>query len=372
MLNLPVYLQLLVGAGVPSPVPREVMDAVTAVQVTSNTRSASVFQITFALPAMRASALILAAQMPLARVVIMVVINGIPQVLMDGVMTHHQLAPGSDNSQATLTITGEDLSKAMDYLPLDGVPYPSQPENVRVQAILGKYAGLGVVAQVIPPITSDVSAPTEEYPRHQGTDLDYVKQLATECGYEFYVDPGPLPLQSTAYWGPSVRVGMPQPALNTNMDAETNVESLNFSFDPEGPTLPIVMVYVKATKTAIPIAIPSTNPLNPPLGAVTPIPKRSEIDRDSARRNPGKALMVAMANAARAGDSVSGSGSLNVSRYGRVLKARQLVGVRGAGIAFDGLYFVQSVTHDIKRGEYKQNFNLVRNGLVPTTPVVIP
>ena len=31
-------------------------------------------------------------------------------------------------------------------------------------------------------------------------------------------------------------------------------------------------------------------------------------------------------------------------RYGRVLKARQLVGVRGAGLAFDGLYYVSPIS----------------------------
>ena len=51
-------------------------------------------------------------------------------------------------------------------------------------------------------------------------------------------------------------------------------------------------------------------------------------------------------------------GSLDVLRYGRILNARQLVGVRGAGLAFDGMYYVNSVTHNIKRGEYKQNFTL--------------
>ena len=53
-----------------------------------------------------------------------------------------------------------------------------------------------------------------------------------------------------------------------------------------------------------------------------------------------------------------------------MLKARKLVGVRGAGDAFDGLYFVRSVTHKIQRGEYKQDFELVRNGLVSITPRV--
>ncbi|HLJ35927.1 MAG TPA: hypothetical protein VKU38_19875, partial [Ktedonobacteraceae bacterium] len=71
-------------------------------------------------------------------------------------------------------------------------------------------------------------------------------------------------------------------------------------------------------------------------------------------------------------DVVSGSGQLDVVRYGQPLKARGLVGVRGASLAYDGLYYVTSVTHNIKRGEYKQSFNLVRDGLLPNVPRVIP
>ena len=55
---------------------------------------------------------------------------------------------------------------------------------------------------------------------------------------------------------------------------------------------------------------------------------------------------------------------------GRTLHSRGLVGVRGAGDAFDGLYYVSSVTHTIKRGEYKQSFTLARNGLLSTIPRV--
>jgi len=82
--------------------------------------------------------------------------------------------------------------------------------------------------------------------------------------------------------------------------------------------------------------------------------------------------MEGLTEAGRSADAVSASGSLDVLRYGRALKARGLVGVRGAGMAFDGLYYVQSVTHNIKRGEYKQSFTLTRNGLVSITPVVPP
>jgi hypothetical protein len=80
--------------------------------------------------------------------------------------------------------------------------------------------------------------------------------------------------------------------------------------------------------------------------------------------------MIGLAKAAQWAEAVTGRGELDVLRYGGVLKARQLVGVRGAGTAYDGLYYVKSVTHRIKAGEYKQSFELSRNGLISTLPRV--
>jgi len=54
------------------------------------------------------------------------------------------------------------------------------------------------------------------------------------------------------------------------------------------------------------------------------------------------------------------------------LRPRTVVGVRGAGPAYDGFYYVNSVTHNLKRGEYKQSFTLSRDGLSSPTPVVGP
>jgi hypothetical protein len=364
----------MIGPGVPIPVGSDIMNALVSVSVTSNTEGASQFQLTFSLstksPLHTLFLLTGGSQLPIMRVIILVIVSGMPSVLMDGIITHQQVQPGSSAGLSTLTVTGEDLSKLMDYLPLDGLPYPAMPSNVVVMAMLAKYMLFGVTPVVIPPVIPDVPIPTDEIRRQQGTDLAYIKYLAGLSGYEFYVNPGPLPGQSIAYWGPVIRVGVPQPALNTDMDAFTNVESINFSFDAEDATLPIVMIYPKELKVGIPIPIPNINPLSPPLALIPPIPKNIEIDRDSARRNPAQALLAALGRAAKTADAATASGTLNVSRYGRVLKARSLVGVRGAGPAFDGLYFVKSVTHKIQRGEYKQDFSLVRNGLVSITPRV--
>ena len=75
-----------------------------------------------------------------------------------------------------------------------------------------------------------------------------------------------MPGVSIAYWGPQIKVGVPQHALNVNMDAHTNVESLTFNFDARKKKLPIVFVQNEATKIPIGIPIPDITPLNPPLG----------------------------------------------------------------------------------------------------------
>ena len=50
------------------------------------------------------------------RVIIVVTLNGVPNVLMDGMVTRQELAPGNEPGQSTLTITGEDLSVVMDVV----------------------------------------------------------------------------------------------------------------------------------------------------------------------------------------------------------------------------------------------------------------
>jgi len=364
----------MIGPAVPMPVSQDVLDSLTRVQVTSSASDASGFQLQFTIsnrsPLQTIFLLSGGSPIPLVRVIIAVTVNGATEVLMDGVMTNHELSPGTDAGHSTLTVTGKDLTQVMDYIDFSGFPFPGMPNEARVLLILAKYAMFGIVPMVIPSVLIDVPIPTEQIPRQKRKDLDSIKSLADEVGYVFYVDPGPTPGLSIAYWGPEIKVGAPQPALNINMDAFTNVESLNFRFNADSKTLPIVFIQNPQTKVPIPIPIPDITPLNPPLGLIPPLPKAIEPITDTAKYSPIRGAMIGLAKAAKSADGVTANGSLDVLRYGRVLKARKLVGVRGAGAAFDGLYYVKSVTHNIKRGEYKQNFTLSRNGLLSTFQTV--
>ncbi len=369
-----IQLTLLMGPVVPLPAPRIVVDALESVEVTNAAGAASGFQLNLQIDSrseLNTIFLIAAGQStPPLRVMLVVTMNGMPSVLFDGVMTNVQVQVGQNGAPGRITVTGEDLTKVMDMIDFSGLPYPAMPVPARVALICAKYAAFGIVPLPIPPLFLDVPIPIERIPAHQGTDLCYLQQLAQEAGYVFYIEPGPVPGSNVAYFGPEIKVGVPQPALNIDMDAHTNVESLNFSFDPTKGVLPIVFIQNQATRVPIPIPIPNLNPLQPPLG-VLPTPLANiKLMKDTAKLNPVQAIGRGVAEAAQSQDSVSAEGSLNVLRYGRILKARQLVGVRGAGLAYDGLYYVKSVTSTLKRGEFKQKFNLTRNGLISIVPRV--
>jgi hypothetical protein len=363
------------GPGVPLPAPREVIEAVTSVSVESSSGGAqSGFELQFRIsnrsPLQTLFLLTGGSSIPIFRVVIAVTMKGETTVLMDGVMTHHELRP-EGGSTSTLAVKGKDLTALMDVIPLDGLPYPAMPPALRVLVAVAKYAAFGVVPLVIPSILEDVPIPIDRIPRHQGTDYAYVKALADEVGYVFYVDPGPLPGMSKAYWGPEIRLGAPQPALNVALDGpHNNVKSLSFRFDKERKELPVVYIQEPASKAPIPIPIPDITPLSPPLGAVPPLPPKITFLNDTAKLNPLAAAMRGLAYSGQHADAVFGTGSLDVARYGHVLRSRQLVGVRGAGEAFDGLHYVKSVTTTMKRGEFAQSFELARNGLLSTIPSV--
>jgi hypothetical protein len=365
-----IELTLWIGPAVPVRVSKSIIDALDSVKVTTQAVGSSGFELNFVIDVdspLQTLFLIGGGVIPpLVRVVIAVTVSGATNVLMDGVMTNHHIGTDVQQGKTTLTVIGEDLTRAMDYFDTSGLPFPAMPPEAQVALLLVKYALFGVTPMIIPSVLIDIPLPLDRIPRQKGTDLKHIKRLANLVGYVFYLDPGPQPGTSVAYWGPQIKVGPAQPALAVDADAYSNVEHLQFSFDNDHKTLPIVIIQDPTTKIPIPIAVGDVTPLNPPLGLIPPIPKGIDLTVGAAKWSAMRAALIALAKASQSAEAVTARGSLDVLRYGQVLKARKLVGLRGAGAAFDGLYYVNSVTHQIKRGEYKQDFELSRNGLVST------
>jgi hypothetical protein len=363
-----LQLNIMIGPVIAQPAPPVVAEALISAQVTVSAGQRSGFQLVFnagkGAPIMH----LLASGYfdPPTRVILSATLNGAVSVLMDGVITRHDIAPSNEPGQSKLTLVGEDLSRVLDLIDFSWfMKYPAMPAEARVALMLAKYGMYGIVPMIVPSVNIDVPLPLDRIPSHQGTDLQYIELLARNVGYVFYLVPGPVPGVNIGYWGPEFTLSPPQPPLIVDSDAETNVENVSFSFDGFSKTIYALLIQDETSKTPIPIPIPDINPLSPPLGLRPPIPLRAEPLTGVARYTPAQAVMIGLARAAKASQVVNGSGSLDVLRYGRVLQARQLVEVRGAGLPHDGLHYVKSVTHNLKPGEFKQSFSLSRNAFLP-------
>jgi hypothetical protein len=125
-----INLTLMVGPAVPVPVPQVVVEVLTGVQVNSG-GSRSGFQLTFSIGK---NSPLLTTMLPagyfdpmITRVVIIVTIAGMPNAIMDGMVTRQEVSPGNEPGKSTLAVTGEDLSVLMDVMEMPFMRYAAMP-----------------------------------------------------------------------------------------------------------------------------------------------------------------------------------------------------------------------------------------------------
>jgi hypothetical protein len=368
--QLGIRMVLWTGSTVPTPAPPEALNALTRAEVNNDIDSGDGFQLTFTLAkgALQDYTLLRSGAVDMNnRVIIAVVLGLVPEVLIDGVITHHQINPGSEPGQATLTVTGKDVSQMMDREERNA-EYPNQPDSVIFAQIVARYAQFGLVP--VPTMTSDIPIEITRTPRQQETDLAFVRRMASRNGFVFYVEPVTFGVNQ-AYFGPESRAGLPQPALTMNMGAHSNLKTLSFSNDATAGTGTSATIQEPITRMNIPI--PSLPSLRlPPFAASPTAPVRKTILRETANQNPGQAASTVVGAVSTAPEAVTGNGELETVRYGAVLRARKPVGVRGMGTSYDGFYYVRKVKHVIARNEYTQQFSISREGTGALLPVVRP
>lgn len=362
MPDLGVRLQLFLGLPVPRPDLYPVVDSLVEVEVENKGQDFDGFKLTFTLgkDSLLDYGLLLSGILdPPGRAIIVAFINGLPQVLIDGFITRHEFVPSNQPGKSMLHVYGKDITMMLD-LEEKNETYPNQSDSIIATRILASYATLGLVPKVTP--TTDVPVELDRVPSQQGTDLAFLRELASRNGFVFYIEPTLIPGVNTAYWGPDNRLGLPQPALKVNMGPDSNVDSpINFGYDALGPEEPQISIVEPLTKIAIPIPVPSG--LRTPLARNPAKSLRKTLRRDTANLNPAQAALRGVASQTGSSDAVNGKGEIDSLRYGQALRSRRLVRVCGVGQSYDGDYYVQMVTHRIKRGEYRQSFTLVREGL---------
>lgn len=375
--TLGIRTTILAGSGVPTPLPASLVELLDSVVISEVSGERSGFQLTFGAdrgnpPDLRDyPALAKRALQPFSRVVVLVTFGAIPSVLMDGFVTHQELLPAEGGSDARLVITGEDVSVMMD-LEAKAALHPGQNDAVVATKLIAKYARYGLVPLVSVPPGLDQPLPIQRAPAQHGTDLSHLRLLAARYGFVFHVTPGPVAMTNKAYWGPPPWLGLPQPALSVAMNAQTNVTSMTFRHDALAPakTFGVIQDPQGNKRKTISIKRATIPPLSRKQGIRNSNARTQLLEgADGLTFGRAKALAQGMTN-----DSVQRTmeveGELDGLAYGRLLRAKQLVGLRGAGATFDGTYYVRQVTHTLRRGECRARFTLQREGTGAQVPLV--
>lgn len=384
-MSFAVGIQLAVMAGnqeVPTPIGPALADLLIDAEVTEVADGQSAFRLTFGAQRTddgkgpETQILSDGRLAPGNRVLIMAMQVALPTVLIDGLITDVWLDPANNPSQSRIVISGADLSVAMDLIEkVRG--YPDMDDELIVLEILAQYERFAIVPETIPPAESDFPTVLQRTPIQHGTDLEYLYALANRYGYVFTLRPGAVPLTNTAYWGPPRRIGVPAPALTMGISGFANVTQIVFTQDGRaafqvsglipGPT--------EATPALPVLALEPT--LLPPLALKSPFPMSSLLGSRLPTGSDGFSEIRAMGFAqGRVNRSSTGiaraEGELDVEKYGSILRAGGLVGVRGAGMTFDGNWNVEQVHHKLRRDSYTQAFKLARDGTEPLLPLVVP
>lgn len=365
-------LTFLIGASTPRPAPTALTEAVDSITVTYRDNQRSGFQIVFRVGRVSASdlqddALLRGTEeqllLPFNRVIITLMMNSQSRVLLDGIITYQEFAPSLELGESIFTITGEDVGVMMD-LEEKSVEHIELNDQTIVQTLIARYSKYGLVPKLTAPQWVERPLKTERIPVQLGTDLAYIQELADRHGFVFYIKPGIAIGQNVAYWGPPDRKATPSKPLTFNMGSFTNVESINFQYDALAATRLSGQVQDRKTNQVQPVDQQSSqrSPLAREPALTTQTQIRTTQFRQSARLST-QASAYAQAMVDRSVDRViTAQGEVDSLTYGDLLQAGGTVDLRGVGYTYDGRYYVNEVTHEIRSGDYKQRFIMTREG----------
>lgn len=197
----------------------------------------------------------------------------------------------------------------------------------------------------------------------RGTDHAFLRELARRKGYEFFIQGG------TGFFRPAQLEGTPQKLIAVNFGEETNCTQFHVEADGTAPTVATTM-FVDTMTGRVSESRCERSDLRA-LGARTldtqrgaaGAPQAVHIGRRLGGLDQTRADDYTRGMLRRNGWWVRATGRLNGLRYGRVLRSRKLVTLKGAGPTYNGVYYVRKVRHELTMRTYDMSFEAVRNAV---------
>ncbi|HYJ78720.1 MAG TPA: hypothetical protein VEW03_03885 [Longimicrobiaceae bacterium] len=301
---------------------------------------------------------------PWNRVTIVAAFRDHSDVIIDAYISHVNVATDRQQGTMTVQIRGVDASYRLNLeekckvWTADSVSGGELTYEEIARTVLGTYK----LRPVLPTTPATGGGPTPAVVQ-RGTDLRFLRELARRKGYEFYVRGG------DAHFHPPDLTGTPQKLIAVNFGEETNCDTLTVNVDGTLPTR-AVMSRIDPL-TGQPETVTSTGSELPPLGTMTLDSLRgaSSVPQTTvAVRRQGAGTRAQMQDYVngllrRHAWWVVARGTLDGLRYGRVLRSRKLVTIKGLGRVYNGNYYVRKVTHTLGPRSYSMQFEAGRNAL---------
>jgi hypothetical protein len=366
----------------PVPLPQPLLSALQKIEVETSTELASVFRLRFGISQtaigdwdllMPQYEELFFRPMTLVQIRVKIGIE-IPKAIINGYITNQKILYDDEGGASAMEITGMDATMMMN-LQEKVIPWPLPNDGAVAAAIFAQY---GIVPMVSPTLPFNLD-PTDMTVQ-RGTDIRFLRRLAQRNGFECFVQPQPQSGIDFGYFGPPLNIpGLPQAVLNVKMGSQTNVTEFKIRYDMVKPTLAVsagIDVMTRSPAIAISVA-PSVSP--PPTGGLYPWGAPMGLQDATLRALggphpppmvlPAQTGVMALPGLAIVNQAIANRSSWAVVAEGTagadagMLSVGGIVNVRGAGMAFNGAYYVIRVAHTFDCGAYTQKFEARRNAI---------
>jgi hypothetical protein len=379
-----VTYTVLVGLP-PLPLPEPVLTALQKIEIDASMDMASAFRLRFGIAQTGLGDWDLLMPQyeetlfrPLTPVQIRIKVGvDIPKAVINGYITNQRVLYDDEGGASAMEITGMDATFLMN-LQEKVISWPAAPpyyDGAIATAIFGQY---GILPMTSPSVPFD-SDPTN-MTMQRGTDIRFLRRLAQRNGFECFIQPQPQSGIDFGYFGPPMNIpGLQEAVLNVKMGAQTNVSEFKVRYDMLKPTLAVasgIDSMTRAPSLAVSLA-PTVTP--PPTGGLYPMGSPMGVQDTTLRALagahpppmvlPSQTGQMSLPGLAITNQSITNKASWAIVAEGLVgadvgvLFVGNTVNIRGAGLAFNGAYYVTRVTHVVECGAYSQKFEARRNAL---------
>jgi hypothetical protein len=361
MAFVPVFFLVRIGV---APLPAPLLRALEGIDAECSVDAASILRLRFRLARNRIGdwdppiADIFRPNLPLS-----VAVGAglpIPEVVMNGFVREVRQQGGGAQQGTVAEVVALDASATLMTLVEQPRPHPNLDPATIAATILARYAIRPAPLPVAPTRTTLDTTTIQ-----RGTDARLLRQMARALAYEFYLQPDPITGLDVGHFHPPLTAVPPQGVLSVDFGAASNLFDFQVGYDMGAPVA-AVSVGVDP-RSGAPVPAPAMASLQPPegleptLARAMPPPIRRPTARDAA--NPAELLRQNQAIVDRASRAITGGGSVDALKYGRMLRPGLPVLIRGAGRAHSGSWYVTTVSHGISTGAWTQSFRATRNAL---------